>query len=52
MDERQMAENFRDLEDVVTAAIDNEAERAAAIARAHVRRFNSYMELQQQRKKT
>jgi DNA-binding FadR family transcriptional regulator len=52
MDERQMAENFRDLEDVVTAAIDNEAERAAAIARAHVRRFNSYMEVQQQRKKT
>jgi DNA-binding FadR family transcriptional regulator len=52
MEEPEMNENFRDLEDVVAAAIDGNVERAADIARAHVRRFNGYMEMQQRRKKT
>jgi GntR family transcriptional regulator, transcriptional repressor for pyruvate dehydrogenase complex len=49
MEEPEMNENFQDLEDVVTAVVDGNTERAADIARTHVRRFNSYMEMQQRR---
>jgi GntR family transcriptional repressor for pyruvate dehydrogenase complex len=51
MEEPEMNENFRDLEDVVAAMEKGETEEAADIIRAHVRRFNGYMETQQQRDK-
>jgi GntR family transcriptional regulator, transcriptional repressor for pyruvate dehydrogenase complex len=51
MEEPQMNENFRDLEDVVAAMVRGEPQKAADIARAHVRRFNGYMEVQQRRNK-
>jgi GntR family transcriptional regulator, transcriptional repressor for pyruvate dehydrogenase complex len=44
MEEPEMKENLQDLEDVVKAMESGEAERAGGIARAHVRRFNGYME--------
>ncbi|GAB6908680.1 GntR domain protein [Desulfosarcina cetonica] len=43
MEAREMAENFKDLEDVVAAMGKGDAQRARAIARAHVSRFNGYM---------
>lgn len=52
MDEPQMKENFRDLEDLVAAVDKRETGKAVDIVRAHVRRFNGYMEMQQQRNKT
>lgn len=49
MEEPVMNENLRDLEDVVAAMEKGEAERAGLLARTHVRRFNSYMEMRKDR---
>lgn len=48
MEEPEMNENFRDLEDVVAAMEKGDAETAGNIARAHVSRFNGYMERREQ----
>ncbi|BBO83468.1 FadR/GntR family transcriptional regulator [Desulfosarcina ovata] len=48
MEEREMNENFKDLEDVVAAMEAGDAKRAGSIARAHVSRFNGYMETREQ----
>ena len=47
MDEPEMRENMQDLEDVVAAMEKGEAEDAGDIARTHVRRFNSYMQMRE-----
>ncbi len=44
MQEPEMNENLRDLEAVVAAMADGDAELAKERLQAHVRRFNSYME--------
>lgn len=44
MQEPEMNENLKDLEDVVAAMDDRDAERAKKLLQAHVRRFNSHME--------
>ena len=44
MEEPEMNENLRDLEDVVAAMGDGERQKAGELVRAHVRRFNNYME--------
>lgn len=44
MDLPEMDENFRDLEDVIAAMEKGDAQTAGNIARAHVSRFNGYME--------
>ena len=44
MEDQEMNENLQDLENVVKATEKGDAEKASDIARAHVRRFNSYME--------
>lgn len=46
MDDAVMNENLRDLEDVVAAMEKGEGQKAGDIIRAHVRRFNGYMERQ------
>ncbi len=40
----EVQENLQDLEDVVAAMRNGDADRAAAISRAHVQRFSEYME--------
>lgn len=52
MDDTEMLENMQDLEDVVAAMENGQAQKAGDIARTHVRRFNSYMEAREQRHKT
>jgi DNA-binding FadR family transcriptional regulator len=44
MQEPEMHENLRDLEDVVAAMKRGDAQTASRIARTHVMRFNAYME--------
>ena len=44
MEEPEMKENLKDLEEVVAAMEKGDAETAESIARAHVSRFNGYME--------
>ena len=51
MDEPEMRENMKDLEDVVAAMENGEAEKAGDIARTHVRRFNGYMEIRKRQHK-
>jgi DNA-binding FadR family transcriptional regulator len=43
MNEKEMAENYRDLENIVGAMAGRDAERARDLARNHIRRFNGYM---------
>lgn len=43
MNEREMAENYEDLENIVDAMERGDAERAREQAQKHVRRFNRYM---------
>ena len=47
MEEPEMLENLRDLEDVVAAMKRREGEAAGDIARTHVQRFNGYMEIRE-----
>lgn len=47
MEAPEMRENMKDLEDVVAAMENGEAEKAGDIARTHVRRFNSYMQMRE-----
>jgi len=51
MEEPEMLENLKDLEDVVAAMIQGNAQNAGDIARTHVRRFNGYMERREQQHK-
>ena len=46
-----MKENLQDLTDVVTAMQSGDAEKAGDIARTHVRRFNTYMEIRERQGK-
>ncbi|MGD9235992.1 MAG: GntR family transcriptional regulator [Desulfobacterales bacterium] len=48
MDKRELQENYRDLCDLVHAVEKGQAERARRLARNHVRRFNSYMQIREQ----
>lgn len=43
MNEREMAENYEDLENIVDAMESRDAQRARELAQKHVRRFNRYM---------
>ncbi len=52
MAEPEMNENLQDLEDVVSAMHNGEAEKAGDIARTHVRRFNAYMEMRERQPKS
>lgn len=47
MEDPEMRENLRDLEDVVAAMENGDAQEAGELARTHVRRFNHYMETRQ-----
>lgn len=51
MEEPEMNENLRDLENVVAAMENGETHKAGEIVRAHVRRFSSYMEIQERQHK-
>lgn len=51
MEEPEMLENLKDLEDVVAAMETGDAQKAGELARIHVRRFNGYMEMREQRHK-
>lgn len=42
MDDRELLENFTDLQDIITAIKDRRVEDARALARRHVLRFNHY----------
>ena len=44
MEEREMKENLRDLENVIQAVENGRDEDACNLVRSHVRRFSSYME--------
>ena len=44
LDDRMVQENFQDLADLVAAIGGRDAVKAKAVARDHVRRFNSYMQ--------
>ena len=44
MEQPEMNENLKDLEDVVNAMVNREVTKAGQLMRAHVRRFNAYME--------
>jgi len=52
MEEPVMRENMKDLEDVAAAMVKGDAGKAGDIARTHVRRFNSYMEIREHRNTT
>ena len=43
MKQKEMRENYRDMEDIVRAVRRGETEKAGRTARMHVRRFNTYM---------
>jgi len=47
MEEPEMNENLRDLEDVVAAMANGDVKKAGELVRAHVRRFNGYMEIRE-----
>ncbi len=47
MKEPEMAENYRDLEDIVHAIESGDAELSRRLVRSHVRRFNDYMKVQE-----
>jgi DNA-binding GntR family transcriptional regulator len=46
-EESEMKENLQDLESVVDAMKNGDADTACKIARSHVRRFNEYMEMRE-----
>lgn len=48
MGEPEMKENLRDLENVITAMNNGEAERAGLLVQTHVKRFDRYMEMHRQ----
>ncbi|MBC2768192.1 MAG: FadR family transcriptional regulator [Desulfosarcina sp.] len=49
MEEPEMNENLQDLEDVIKAMENGDAEKAGDIAQTHVKRFNRYMEIRERR---
>jgi GntR family transcriptional regulator, transcriptional repressor for pyruvate dehydrogenase complex len=51
-EESEMRENLQDLENVVAAMKKGDADTACRIVRTHVRRFNEYMEIREQQRKT
>lgn len=44
MERKEMEENYRDMHDIVEALKQRDGETAGRIVRAHVRRFNGYMQ--------
>lgn len=50
-EESEMQENLQDLEDVVAMMKKGEADGACRIARAHVKRFNTYMEMRERQRR-
>jgi len=48
MDDREMKENYQDLEEIVKAVVRGEPGEARQLAQAHVLQFNHYMKQQEQ----
>lgn len=49
MKDREMEENYRDLEAIVEAVVQGNPDRARTLAQAHVDRFNAYMKRQKEK---